>query len=149
MLKSLGHHYDVITRWVRSFRRCMSVKMYIVVYFRANGTCIDESAFGSPEYEVFSSKAEFRSGSTALFYYSSLFFSLSLSSCCLSVPLSLSLYSSCAFSVAVFRCSLLFKMLCPHSFFPFLYILALKAPNTNCSRRHFYFLLLSFEENKA
>ena len=28
-------------------------------------------------------------------------------------------------------------------------ILTLKAPNKNCSRRHFNFLLLSFEENKA
>ena len=27
--------------------------------------------------------------------------------------------------------------------------LTLKAPNKNCSRRHFNFLLLSFEENKA
>ena len=29
------------------------------------------------------------------------------------------------------------------------YSLTLKAPNKNCSRRHFNFLLLSFEENKA
>ena len=29
------------------------------------------------------------------------------------------------------------------------YYLTLKAPNKNCSRRHFNFLLLSFEENKA
>ena len=28
-------------------------------------------------------------------------------------------------------------------------MLTLKAPNKNCSRRHFNFLLLSFEENKA
>ena len=28
-------------------------------------------------------------------------------------------------------------------------ILTLKAPNKNCSRRHFNFLILSFEENKA
>ena len=28
-------------------------------------------------------------------------------------------------------------------------ILTLKAPNKNCSRQHFNFLLLSFEENKA
>ena len=28
-------------------------------------------------------------------------------------------------------------------------ILILNAPNKNCSRRHFIFLLLSFEENKA
>ena len=28
-------------------------------------------------------------------------------------------------------------------------LLTLKAPNQNCSRRHFNFLLLSFEENKA
>ena len=28
-------------------------------------------------------------------------------------------------------------------------ILTLKAPNKNCSRRHFNFFLLSFEENKA
>ena len=28
-------------------------------------------------------------------------------------------------------------------------LLTLKAPNKNCSRRHFNFLLLSFEENKA
>ena len=27
--------------------------------------------------------------------------------------------------------------------------LTLKAPNKNCSRRHYNFLLLSFEENKA
>ena len=27
--------------------------------------------------------------------------------------------------------------------------LTLKAPNKNCSRRHFDFLILSFEENKA
>ena len=27
--------------------------------------------------------------------------------------------------------------------------LTLKAPNKNCSRRHFNFLLLSFKENKA
>ena len=27
--------------------------------------------------------------------------------------------------------------------------LTLKAPNKNCSRRHFNFLLLSFEDNKA
>ena len=30
----------------------------------------------------------------------------------------------------------------------FSYLLTLKAPNKNCSRRHFNFLLLSFEENK-
>ena len=29
------------------------------------------------------------------------------------------------------------------------YVLTLKAPNKNCSRRHFNFLLLSFEENKT
>ena len=28
-------------------------------------------------------------------------------------------------------------------------LLTLKTPNKNCSRRHFNFLLLSFEENKA
>ena len=28
-------------------------------------------------------------------------------------------------------------------------LLTLKAPNKNCSRRHFNFLLLSFEENKV
>ena len=27
--------------------------------------------------------------------------------------------------------------------------LTIKAPNENCSRRHFDFLLLSFDENKA
>ena len=27
--------------------------------------------------------------------------------------------------------------------------LALKVPNKNCSRRHFNFLLISFEDNKA
>ena len=31
----------------------------------------------------------------------------------------------------------------------FSYLLTLKAPNKNCSRRHFNFLLLSFEENKV
>ena len=31
----------------------------------------------------------------------------------------------------------------------FLFTLTLKAPNKNCSRQHFNFLLLSFEENKA
>ena len=30
-----------------------------------------------------------------------------------------------------------------------LHYLTLKAPNKNCSSRHFNFLLLSFEENKA
>ena len=30
----------------------------------------------------------------------------------------------------------------------FMYSLILKAPNKNCSREHFNFLLLSFEENK-
>ena len=29
------------------------------------------------------------------------------------------------------------------------YVLPLKAPNKTCSRRHFNFLILSFEENKA
>ena len=29
------------------------------------------------------------------------------------------------------------------------FTLTLKAPNKNCSRRHFIVLLLSFEENKA
>ena len=29
------------------------------------------------------------------------------------------------------------------------FILTLKVPNKNCSRRHFIFLLLSFEENKT
>ena len=35
------------------------------------------------------------------------------------------------------------KLLCKFTF------LTLKAPNKNCSRRHFNFLLISFEENKA
>ena len=32
---------------------------------------------------------------------------------------------------------------------PVVSVLTLKGPNKNCSRRHFNFLLLSFEENKA
>ena len=31
----------------------------------------------------------------------------------------------------------------------YIYQLTLKVPNKNCSRQHFNFLLLSFEENKA
>ena len=69
----------------------------------------------------------------------------------------LQFYKEKKFHVFLFACfsnktpsrkgSALIERTCLHrsKFFP----LTLKAPNKNCSRRHFNFLLLFFEENKA